>query len=836
MLLTTGREKLEEISKISGFLFGKSVKKKLTDKDKEKDKEIQAIINNVKLYQTGDPVDLYLKNNGIKQHNNDCYIYTTDKYSSLVNFKYHFYPAEKSSWNNEIYENTNAIEGIQQIFLTKEGQVRPENGNITSITRDNFSIYVDSPIYSPFVLPAKKDNSNLIYITTKSILFALKIQQETNNEVWYVDDVKYITKLPLENNKIYIFVFETKTDKTTQIENPETFLGVNRYQDKIQTLKRLNIKHNIAIDENNHKTVEYCYNEFSNALTIDTIKNHFKNKHILYIELNDLTDDIKQLTTQTPKAIEIEHILRQNKRTKTYQGWRPTKQPNTPDNDKLTQTFIGLQYDSMGLARRFLTRYGNQYKKVDGLGIVKQNKGIWEVNKQDELFNDIQKTVLATVYEWDYLTDPMLQESFKKLWIKKGVGEYKTISQVEEYVKRLYELNISIEEFDKETNNIINLKNGYFDLDKMELLEHNDSKLFLRQLNINYNPNAEFKNSDWEKFLLTTFCNKIDGDYRNDKEGMNKIHFLQKAIGYTFSTSIAEEKLFIIKGVTRSGKNTFLDTIQEVMGDYCGDMQDEEFITSKEQNSNYLLSIRASLKGKRFLHISEIGKNKKLNGSQIKRLTGNRRMTAKYMHQNSFSYKQQCKYWIATNNIDFTEFDESIKTKLMIIDFNKRFYEQNTNEAKATGRVIDKTLKDRLITDKNKEIILNWIIQGYWMYKQEGLEQTEEMKETLDEIERDNDSLGMFIKDRMETVEETATYKSDKKTAKEIYEYYRTYEKDNYSTPDDMIMGYRKFVKNIRARGYSVKKLWCRSEASMEIYITDLKSKGEFIINNNIGE
>ncbi len=579
--------------------------------------------------------------------------------------------------------------------------------------------------------------------------------------------------------------------------------------------------------------ITYNIGDFNLKTTLHKLK-QLKNKHFFYLipkedgyDANDLLKEnkLQKLLTETPlKEIESEGILKLNKRTKEVVYWRPQKPYGTNDNDNLTKDFIGIPYDNRGLAIRFLKRFGDNYKKVDGIGICKYDNGKYNQKQEDNLFADIQQTILMTYYEYDYLADEELKKSFKKLWIDRGVGEYKTVTNVEEYVKRSQELNVDINEFDNENNNILNLANGYYDLDKDKLIEHNKNKLFFRKLDTEYKSSLNLSNinNDWNKYLFSTFCEKIDGDYYNDKKGLEKIRFLQKAIGYTFSTSIKEEKLFIVKGVTRSGKNTFLDTIQEVMKDYCGDTQDEEFITSKEQNSNYLLSIRASLKGKRFLHISEIGKNKKLNGSQIKRLVGNRSITAKYMHQNSFSYKQQTKYWIATNNIDFNEFDESIKTKLFIIDFDKRFYEAGTEEAIKTGRVIDKNLKDRLLEPQNKIFILKWIIEGYRLYKEEGLQQTQDMQEALDEIEADNDSLGMFIKDSMSEFDtDQHKLKSEQENINKIYLRYKNYEMRNYNTPEELVIGFRKFIKNMRNRGFNIERQWSSKTMKRELFIKD---------------
>jgi hypothetical protein len=86
--------------------------------------------------------------------------------------------------------------------------------------------------------------------------------------------------------------------------------------------------------------------------------------------------------------------------------------------------------------------------------------------RNNELFADIRSTLVKTYYEFDYLTDKEQIQSFKKLWKTKGIGEYSTINAVEKYVKRMMELDAKPEDFDNENNNIINLNNGYYDLDK----------------------------------------------------------------------------------------------------------------------------------------------------------------------------------------------------------------------------------------------------------------------------------------------------------------------------------------------------------------------------------
>ncbi len=796
----------------------KTKNKKLTKEDLEKDSKIKNILSKIEHYKQGDPVDLYLKSRGITKYSNDTYIVNTDKMAVLVNLCHKTITNTKKEFEEtgRLYRKTDNIAGIQEIFLTREGKKRDNSATPSKIQRSYSNNTISG---NPVRLSEKGDNNGYIYIT-EGIENGLSIQEHINNEVWCALSIVNIPTLPFENNKVYVFVLDNDYKKETKTKANETLK---------EKLKTLDINYTLDDEDN----IIYNVGEFNLKTTLHKLK-QLKNKHFFYLipeqkgyDANDLLKEnkLKELLLDTSlKEIESEGILKLNKRTKEVVYWRPQKQFGTNDNDNLTKDFIGIPYDNRGLAIRFLKRFGDNYKKVDGIGICKYDSGKYNQKQEDSLFADIQQTILMTYYEYDYLIDEELKKSFKKLWIDRGVGEYKTVTNVEEYVKRSQELNVDINEFDNENNNILNLANGYYDLDKGKLIKHSKDKLFFRKLETEYkeNLNLGYIYNDWNKYLMTTFCEKIDGRYENDKKGLEKIRFLQKAIGYTFSTSIKEEKLFIVKGVTRSGKNTFLDTIQEVMKDYCGDTQDEEFITSKEQNSNYLLSIRASLKGKRFLHISEIGKNKKLNGAQIKRLVGNRNITAKYMHQNSFSYKQQTKYWIATNNIDFNEFDESIKTKLFIIDFDKRFYEAGTEEAIKTGRVIDKNLKDRLLEPQNREFILKWIIEGYRLYKEEGLTQTQEMQEALDEIEADNDSLGMFIKDSMREFDPNIqTLTAQQKTVNEVYILYKSYEKTNYDTSEEMLMSFRKFIKNMRNRGFNIERQWSSKTLKRELFIKD---------------
>ncbi len=108
------------------------------------------------------------------------------------------------------------------------------------------------------------------------------------------------------------------------------------------------------------------------------------------------------------------------------------------------------------------------------------------------------------------------------------------------------------------------------------------------------------------------------------------------------------------------------------------------------------------------------------------------------------------------------------------------------------------------------------------MYKKEGLEQTEEMKQTLEDIQSDNDSLSCFIKDELKEYN-PIKYElvGAKKTLSDVYDRYANYEINNYHTPEDHIISFKKFVKCVRAKGFHIERKWSINNNRKELFITD---------------
>src|SRR5699024_237746 len=82
----------------------------------------------------------------------------------------------------------------------------------------------------------------------------------------------------------------------------------------------------------------------------------------------------------------------------------------------------------------------------------------------------------------------------------------------------------------------------------------------------------------------------------------------------------------------------------------------------------------ARLSGVRFANISEPRRGLVLNEAQIKSMTGNDTLNARFLHENSFDFKPQFKLYVNTNYLpaitDMTLFSSG---RIVIIPFDRHF-------------------------------------------------------------------------------------------------------------------------------------------------------------------
>ena len=290
---------------------------------------------------------------------------------------------------------------------------------------------------------------------------------------------------------------------------------------------------------------------------------------------------------------------------------------------------------------------------------------------------------------------------------------------------------LSMKQYDQDIY-LFNCKNGTLDLRTMEFREHRPEDFLTKVSPVIYDPDADCPR--WRTFISEIM--------QGDKA---RADYLQKAIGYSLTGDTKMECLFILYGPTsRNGKGTTMESILRIMGEY-GKNADPTMLQAKFNSQSGGPSEEiARLAGSRFVNISEPEKKITLDAALTKRLTGNDTITARYLHENSFEFRPNFKIFINTNHrpniTDLTLFESG---RIKIIPFDRHFEE---NEQ-------DKDLKSTFAKPENMSGILNWMLEGYKLFRSQGLAMPDSVVQATTDYQIFSDKMGQFFDECIEEKE-----------------------------------------------------------------------------------
>ena len=325
-------------------------------------------------------------------------------------------------------------------------------------------------------------------------------------------------------------------------------------------------------------------------------------------------------------------------------------------------------------------------------------------------------------------------------------------------------------EFDKE-DMLLNTESGYVDLSSGELHDHDIDKKFSHQTVAEYSDNVDAPL--WEKFL-----NQI---FNNDEE---LIHYVQKAIGYSFTGSVDEQCLFILNGRGRNGKSVFSNVVSDVAGNYAKQMNVQTIVAKKNQSGSANSDV-ARLEGARIVTSSELNEGDRFDESLVKQLTGGDKILARFLYGSEFEYKPKFKIWMATNHLPIIRgTDDGIWRRIKIIPFNIQIPKEK----------VDKKLEYKLKAEYTG--ILNWIVQGAIMWQQEGLEDPEAVTKVIEAYRAEMDPLDAFLEECCTTGQNYSI------KAREMYDAYHEWAKES----EEYKMSLNKFGREMSKKLLRVKK------------------------------
>lgn len=293
----------------------------------------------------------------------------------------------------------------------------------------------------------------------------------------------------------------------------------------------------------------------------------------------------------------------------------------------------------------------------------------------------------------------------------------------------------------------LNCLNGTLDLKTKALAPHRKEDMNTKLAPVNWNPEA--KAPRWESFIW---------EVTGSREGL--FGFLRRIVGMSLTGVVKDHALFLLYGTGRNGKSTFLNALQQVLGEDYSTQASPDFLLDKGNMESHPTEL-TNLHKKRVVVVNEPSASRRLAESLVKSLTGGDKIRARRMREDSWQFDPTHKIFLAANHKPRVK-DQSrgLWSRIKLIPFTESFEGREDHE-----------LPEKLASEI--EGILRWAVEGCLEWQRNGLQEPPEVAEAVEEYRRESDSLGTFLEERCDSSEEARVPSS------ELYRSYADWSDEN---------------------------------------------------------
>ena len=419
-------------------------------------------------------------------------------------------------------------------------------------------------------------------------------------------------------------------------------------------------------------------------------------------------------------------------------------------------------------AERFIRWFGDDLRYMVGRGWHFWNGEIWQADADAIAIECAKDTAILMLKEASQIGDDEKREKAEK-WAagSQGLSRLRAMVALAETSPTI---RLRQDHFNRDpwslncANGTINLKNG-------KLTPHERLDYCTR-----ISP-AKYDQALGADSLWLTFLRDVTG---GDKELEG---YLQRVAGYCLTGSIAEKCFFFCYGGGDNGKSVFIEVLHALTGDYSLALSTET-LAKKKYGTQGIPNDIARLNGPRLATVSETGKGQEWNDALIKDLTGGDIITARFLNQEFFDFRPQCKLIIRGNNKpEVTDNSSGMWKRLQLIPF----------EVQIANEKQDKELREKIVR-RELSGVLYWAVEGCLKWQIHGLAAPESITKAVDAYRAEMDLLGEYINERLDFKPE-----EPKSTgASVIYEDYKKWcEVGAYDC-----LSHAKFGREMSGRGY----------------------------------
>ena len=189
-----------------------------------------------------------------------------------------------------------------------------------------------------------------------------------------------------------------------------------------------------------------------------------------------------------------------------------------------------------------------------------------------------------------------------------------------------------------------------------------------------------------------------------------------------------------------NSKSLLVELFENSFGDYCCKFP-ITLLTMKRAASNAATSELARAKGKRFACLQEPSEDEKLNIGLMKELSGGDKIIARAIYKEPVEFKPQFKMVLLCNHLPHVPSDDGgTWRRIRVVEFISKFVDNPEGENEYP---IDMELSKKM--GAWRPHFLAMLIECYKLYKQEGIQEPEEVLSCTRDYKRNNDHLADFI-------------------------------------------------------------------------------------------
>jgi putative DNA primase/helicase len=396
-------------------------------------------------------------------------------------------------------------------------------------------------------------------------------------------------------------------------------------------------------------------------------------------------------------------------------------QPTPEDADALNQMDGGFPLTDAGNGERFVAERGDNIRYLNDDRCWRIWDGSrWNTDKTAEIARLAKRTIREIMREAADAESLERRERLAKWSL--GCEARSRLENMVVLAAREEKVSVNSSLFDQSPW-LFNCANGTIDLETNTFQPARREDYLSKQSPVIYDP--------------TTTCPRFESFLAEILPSPDIRKFLQTSLGYTLSGLNCEKYIWFLIGESGdNGKTTFIETIRYVFGeDYAANMNFNSLLPREGQGPSGDI---ARLRGVRFASASESDKGQRLSPAMLKRQTGGDKLTARQLFRDEIEFNPTHKIWLATNNPPQLPADEdSLWNRIRRVPFDVRVHPDKQ----------DRGLREKLKTEAQG--ILNWMFEGWKIYRQEGIKLPTEVEIETSRYRDASDVIKEFLDERV---------------------------------------------------------------------------------------